>query len=546
MGVHAPEGEDTMSVVIPSFALVTDQNPDEDTLEGSMRRLRELQELWTGNHNQRERWQALQHIADGGALSILEGMPAEDPQHFADKPKMVADILGQILERMASLYSADPAREMSQAGEDDWAQAALWDFGDGLSCVLYDADRLAHLMGTVVARCEYAIQDEPLDVPGIMRGEVEVDTSRDGIRVELFTRDRYIALSHPDDGRFASAHLLHIATNVVQAQGGVEYQDVFHFYDRHHFARVWWDRAPSGRIVGAMVGVDPHRSHDGWQNIEDVQFIPLDYAPPIVPLRLSRAEHSYEVDGILGPEDDLLETIAGLERYFTELMWTALLQRGQPYAIGDIQSWLMSPNSPIVLEEGGLFGIEANSANLSGMVATVEFLLGLLANSLSLPADTFRIVQSDSSLALQFNTGAIRQRLERHKKQTARWERDIHRVAAARYNAARGTAHTGAVRIEHRPLTPALSQADRVALASFEHEKGLASDVEIKRLLSPGLSVREAQASVDAGKADKAGRVAQAALIAGHAQDMEGAEDDDEAPDMDESRGDAESGDDAN
>jgi hypothetical protein len=420
---------------------------------------------WDHTVASRSNWATAIRFAQGGQRRLLRGMPAEDGLHFDHKPKVTVNILGQIVTARSRLYIRDPVRAMLNEAETEWAQNTMWHSSSPLTAALLDIDWLTVLTGTVA---------------------VLTRLSKDRANRERFeqipiTRDRFVAVAHEDDPRKAAAYLVLV--------GSTSDAWIFRYYDD-----VFTARFERPRAMPDSLEILPAYTAGGWP--KTLAFKPHGFeTAPIDLVTNTKPTTDHMVDGVLGPDHDLIETCRSLNDMVTEIVWTAKLQRGQPWCVGKPQSFMLAPDSLFEVDEAGSFGITPNAADLTGMLAVVQAMLDMLTGAHGLPPHTFSpasLISSDSSKVLLAGRTALLEHHAAHAHAAAQWERDLHATAAAQWNATHRTNYTGELKIEFVPTAPILNSSERLAQVALEVDKGLTTKARAIRQLHPDLTEAEA------------------------------------------------------
>ncbi len=516
--------------------LVQDQAFTEDDEETLARRQNELQRLWDDSDMQKGRAAIRGKIerARGQNLTSLETawarMPDEPAFHALAKIKMAPNVIGDALDLFSYLYNTEPVRTM-KGGKTSakWARNVLWDYEDGLTATLDEADWYVRLLGQVLLYEQFVSDKGP---------HADEDTSS-GIALTYLTPDRYLFLSNTDRPDIIDAVWILVSERMVASQtssngdpndhGAVIQR--FHYWDDTHHTE--WDRrvpfttndtlSTSANWLAVDLSADP--SVTTLVQKHGYGVVPVVWLPNEIP------PAGYAPIGMGGA--DLLRHSVEVGRLVTEYLFTAALSRGQPYIKGGSQrdektTGTLAPDS--IIDTDGDFGIAASGADLGGMKDALNTALYLFAISVGLPPDTWRI--DGPSIETGVSVYARRVRIvEDRKKRTrlafSKWEKPTHVIAAKIWQKHTGETIDGRVEsVEYAITPPVLTAEQRLQQAAFELDKALAGRAEIKRDLHPSLSPEEVAkrlllAEEDAAKATPETVVAGRDLDNGEAATLE-------------------------
>lgn len=474
---------DTYTSTAPSDRDIDDRRgvelPDETTVELApllRERVEQLQRSWGESSGDRRRIKEILEFAAGDQLSTAPKMPNETAEHWAQKPRVAPNFLGVALDKTATLYTSSPVRTVPRASQ--WRRI-LW---NGLDATLQQQDRDVMLTGTLAC----VLLPE-------FNGELQPSTADENptaLRPLYFTPDRWVAVPDPTEPTRPSAVAIHWRT--VRGDRGSEHE-IHYYWDATTFAilRDW-----------EIQWAQPH----GFGLC------------PVAMLRnsLERGLYGRAVGG-----RDLIENARAICGYMRELVHTARLQRGQPYAKGPLENPALGPDIVLQVDEGGDFAYANNGADLPGMLDTLDRMLAAFALTLGLPRGSLQLTGTLDLAADHTDLARFRQA---RRPVAQQWERDIHRVAAAQWSYYTDAPRwdTSDLHVAYVEEPPPMSVGERLQLAEFGLVNGLRDEYATARSLWPHLSEAEIRSMVDAGLAAQERRATQQATIAGHARDVDG------------------------
>ena len=438
-----------------------------------------LKRRWEKNTDKRKNAKKLLNMAEGSWRGAIPKMPAEPDWHAESHTPFAPNLLGLALKQLSHLYDEEPIRTCDLEAEQTWAEAKLWQWGLGLSVAMERADRMVRLLGTCLLYPIWrpspdSVRDLRAALLRVTSGnEPEANNSveEDGVEVLVVTRNQFEALPNELDPRHIEAAIVWMGCDEVELEGGLKKTvDVHHYWDREFFA-VLRDFVP---VVLAEDGSDiiPHGMPDH----------------PFVIARNDESGHGLEAAGWGG--DDLYANLLAVGSLLREYGRTGKLQRGQPVVVGQVTNPVLAPDAILQIDAGGSFEIVANAANLDGMRDCCTTHLELLSRCLGLPSRTWRLDDGNSAsgIAIALDRADLEDDRRARIKLTRAWERAVHRKAAVAYNAARGTAWSGIVRVSYRPIPQIVSFDERLKRLEFLRAQGLIGDIDTLRELYPDAS----------------------------------------------------------
>jgi hypothetical protein len=425
-------------------------------------------------------------FASGDQISQIPRSPFEGSESFARRIKFSPNLLGFIIDKLALLYDESPTR----TGEDEERTArwhdVSWDYGeDGLSAVLKDAEMLAFLTGTALVWRAYTPTDQgPRELASIFSEQNQtLDTTHAGIEGVVFGRHEITILPNREDPKWIDAVLVHIATEVVKGPYSAQKVEVFHF----------WNDSVWGVVEVNSVGVKVPKfrgvmSPDGEGPIRPV--VEHHYGRlPFVPVYLKRPKKRTYGTPLGGR--DLLANFVAIARAWTELAHTAMLQRGQPWYIGDSQpeSNVLSPYALWHAKGTGTFGIASNAANIEGMLEVLSLMERVLAVTSGAPARSFRFesTQAESGVAIVADRSELEDWRQSRIAVMKRVEATIENIDLTVWDT-----HTaedlGAATVAYKDWTPPKTNQERREQANAEWERNLSSPDDYLADTRPELS----------------------------------------------------------
>lgn len=448
----------------------------------SLSQIATLKDQWNDNADDRKRARRLHDMALGDWADRIPRMPAEPANRAAERPKYAPNFLGQALRALDTLYSEEPDRAIPDSEQtEEWAERALWGFGLGLSTTLARADSLTLLLGTsLLVPAWKAAPDAARSLRAALLGdERTVDASADGVEVLCLARYQFEILANELDPRHAEAVLI--------LMGAHDGKPVHHYWDRENFAR--------------LVDFKPQPIGDG---AETIVAHGLDDHPCVV-CRNDEAELSTYSSGWGGA--DLEKNLLAIGSLFREYGWTAKLQRGQPYIVGEATQLILAPDAAWELKAGGTAGILANNANLTGQRDALMLHLQAWAQTVGLPARAFSFGadrQAMSGIAIALDQQEITAHRNRRQKTTRLWEGAVTRKAAMLYTAARQTNRLQTVpldpsslSIKYQPLPTIVTFEEKRQRLEFLASHGWLAPEDALAELYPDISADEIAARIE-------------------------------------------------
>lgn len=453
------------------------------------KRIMQLFELWDDEDQIAERVAASQRLelARGDQNKYIRPMPAEPPDHFKDKPKFAPGVLKQALRELSYLYDEEPLRTLEDAAAEEWAERAVWRFGMGLSTALAHAHSLSRLTGNVLGLVVHKLHPDAalnygdwLHTKDTELGEEppEFPADSDGFEVIPITRNRFEVLHNRFDERLISACIVLLSRH----KNGASYTERFAYWDNTMFAVI--SRESTSR-EHTVLSVEEHKRG----------------AMPVVPLRFDEGSSTWHNPLGLWGGEDLFAKVQAISEIFTEYLWTAKLQRGQPWIQGDSKNLGLAPDHFIKLRNDANFGIAQNGANLAGMWEAIENALGSLAKDLGLPSKSLSISYDSaaSGIAIALDREELRDDRRSQEKNVREWERKI-LSNCARQAEARGLGifDVSNFSIEYREPPLRLTEDQKITRLKFEVENGLATREDLVRELHPHLTEDQIAARLEA------------------------------------------------
>lgn len=438
------------------------------------------QQRWDSDRARRAAAAKLFAMAGGDQIRHIPKMPAEPESHNKTKPRFAPNLLGFALSQLSYLYDEEPKREMETPEEQEWAQRALWEYGDGLDAVLAFGDTATRLGGLALAHVCYRpardaalvqrraiLEDEPL----------ERDPNTDGVELIIYERDRFCVVTDELDPRRPVAVLVQVTQRDERdsATQAVSHVQRMHFWSREHFATL--ERTGSGSDGAWKLVGSPYEHSIG--------------ALPFVVMRNALGSSELEPRLATWGGEDLVDNICATNSVWTEYFHTARLQRGQPWSRGDLKTNTLAPDAIIQMPPDGDFGIAGNQANLTGMRETIETGLGFLSKTLGLPARSLTLNDSgaQSGVAITLSRAELADDRRSREKLARTWEREAHHLAALVYNAWTDEARRGdLVRVEYTEPTVEMSASEKREQLKFELDYGLIGKRDAIRRLYPAMS----------------------------------------------------------
>jgi len=449
--------------------------------------------VWQSSEDRDRRSLAARRLRymSGDQANEIPGMPDETPLHKARKPTFAPGILQLAARVMSYLYSVPAVRTTGDPSLDETWDRVLWSYSDEVDGVLRDIDPQVRILGQVQLLLQYSpSMSMARDYAALLAGAGRPASGSDGMEAIPITPDRCAVVASSTDPRVADAMVLDVGPSKTKPGR------ILHYWDPACFAVIDTGQAGGWKLLPTLV------------NGKEELVLEHKYGRvPVVEARNCRVYDRYWAPGIGGP--DLLVNVDTINRMLTEYLWTALLQRGQPWARGLRESIGLAPDSVWKLDDGpsSACGIMTGGANLPGMREAVATALHSFAKCLGLPPRAFQLEQIDS----QSGVAIWLDRQELHDDRLDRaaiarqWERGIHETAKAVWSAHTGESLPLPVDVTYPDPIPRPSHDQARELARLELDYSLSNRVEAVLMLHPDLSVEEAEARVAAADADTVG-----------------------------------------
>ena len=389
-------------------------------------------------------------------------MPGESLEHLAGRPRFSPRFFARALDLLGSTYTRPAVRSGESGG--------LWTAGVGLDAVMAEADRESLIGGTALLL--------------LVRGTDRV------VRPMVVGRDRYVAAATgPDPRQITEVYVL------------------------------WRESAASSVIAGTTAtgadyvyadqnGATLYRAN-GEQEAIDIAFAAL-------PSTIATTDWT----GVPLGGQTLIDSLRAIRLLLEEIIWTGLLQRGQPVVYDpDRVPAGQGPDVPWVLDRDSRAEILANNANLSGMLAVLQVCLDSLSTAWGLPRQQFVVasIQAPYSAAvLQAIQAELESTLQARQQVLRQWERAAHAL---------WTAYTGIPcrldSISYPAPPPPMTTTEMLAVVRAEAELGLVPRIAQLATLEPHRTEAEIRRLVEEAESERADVAAQQAAVAGHALPQE-------------------------
>lgn len=480
-------------------------------VERSQQRLERLRRVRDSEEDRTRRADAALRLRyyHGESEGLVERMPHEDDDSWRVRPKFVPNILAHALGELSRLWAECPTRSVesetqrpadaeSEPGEtaEDAAEGrwrdVLWTYGTGLDGTMREAQPLARLLGAMHVLVQYTPSlSAPRDPAAVLAGvepELDEDEARPGLELVPILPDRTVVLPHDHDPRHALA-VMYLARQYIRTGDGVTGSTtrtvtVWHYWDAEHWAVLEDD----GTSTGSLRAVPQENPDTG----EMIEWHPHPYGRiPVVPLRWHTPSDRYWPAPLGGA--DLLENLRAVASLWSQYLWTAMLQRGQPAADEDVQgNGGLAPDS-IIVAPG--FRIVPNAADLTGMRDALQTTLGILSRTLGLPSRSLRLDDSggQSGVGIAMDRAELEDDRQASEVVGKGWERSIHRIGSRVWAPHTGERLPPRVETEFAPFSIPLTADQRVARVTLELDRGLMSRLEAKLELHPGMAVERAE-----------------------------------------------------
>ena len=442
------------------------------------RDLATLQQLW----DEREQFNAvvcqLTDIAAGRQLYSRATFMNERPEHRDQRPAFLPRLFGRAVDLASSTYQRSVARESTSRTA--WEQV-LWQPSDGLplDVAMAEADQAALLGGASLI-----VLRTVMDGAGLAR-----------IQQFVIPADRWVGLHDPSDpSKLAAIYAL--------------WSD---------------DRLP--RISELYSSAQPIKPT--WLYLDDKWQVYGTAAPEqhnfgVIPAVVyPNALHTMRIDADPIGGLDLVSTIRTLHMTFEQVLYAALLSRGQLVVYGDAKRVSsMGPDAPMELDQDDRAETLRQNADLQGMLAVYQTALNTLCASWSLPPNFFNVVSQqppNSAAVLQVSSAQLESYLVQRQKTAKTVERRLHRTAAAMADAV-GVRLDPDVRTEYPVAPMVLTPAEKQAELSLALDKGLISRRIAAVALRPHLPPAVVVGGVAAAEAERERDTELAAFVAGRTQ----------------------------
>lgn len=471
--------------------------------------VRALENIWKSEADKSRRAyaEALLRVHRGDALGagLVKSLPYEDSEHARLKGKYAPPLLPHAVRQLSFLYDLSPKRSLAEeddAMRQEW-QRVLWTYGSGINETNKTALPLVKLLGQVEMVPAYLPgPDAVADLAAVMAGQRMADWAEDedGIEWRIHTPDRCCAVSTSLDPTVAEAVAIRMGKQALRGPDGKAVTvDVFFFYDAKYWALIGagtnslgaWAPIPTVGSDGIAV---PYHEHGAVRL-------------PVLAARRRRdpSQQSYWATPLGGL--DLLETLSTCYTLWTEYLWIARLQRGQPVLTGSKKiDGGLSPESVIICEDpGSSFAILQNAADLAGIRDALVSSLEILAKTLGLPSRTYRLqdTAAQSGVAIMMDRAELDDERRNDEVVWAQIERAQHRMAAEIYEYHRNRQGLSVpvldprVTVEYQPVTVPMTASETLTQVLAELDRGLMSRSEAKAALHPALDPAQVQALLD-------------------------------------------------
>jgi hypothetical protein len=332
------------------------------------------------------------------------------------------------LKQLNYLYDRAPFRSMTNENETEWARKRLWDYGDGIDCAFSVVDRLSRLNGEgLLYFCAKDSPDAASAITSTMSGQEPANNSNPGIEVLAIPRSHYECALNPLDPRIVDAVLIQLDDS--ETNPGFIYWDAY--------------------IVQYIVGGHPQTVGESGEDYLEHGYGAIPAIRVLNSLDWSQARKPIGLGG-----DDLIGNLQSIGSLFREYSWTARLQRGQPWSVGQIRDAVLAPDAIIQVEPGGSFGITANSADLAGQREAILLHLEAFSRSLGLPSRTFRLDEREaaSGVAIIADRADLEDDRRSREKLFRGVERHAHKLAGQIWSATEGENISGDLQsVVYRP-----------------------------------------------------------------------------------------------
>lgn len=483
----------------------------QDPIDASLERLEEISTLRKlGEEEERRRHaRKLIKIINDDIDWLVTGMPDESRTHRRDKPHFLPSFVPHVMRKLSRIYAEGPSRSHEDDSEVEQWERILWGYGDtSLTSAIRSILPKAILCGQVLVMPAYEpVPDWPASLQALLSGEDlgEPDAEADGLALRVWTPDQCVVLEDRNDPRYAEAMILQMGRRHV------ENRDARTTRDRNREVERWW-------YFDAVHFCELDISTTGMERVSD--FMPHGYGRiPVVPLRTKDATDLDCYWQQTWGGESLIPSLEGLYQYIVELMWTALLQRGQPVIYSDdhgqVKAARLAPDDRWDLAPQDKAEILAGNANLTGMQEIQQNALFQWAKTKGLPTSIFRLepTQAASGVAIALENEDITEQENALAEVMTQREIAIARAGLAVYNQHRRVRGLGIVEltpdgitITYPPRVLPMSADERSRRAEMLHGKGLMADVDFVLTLMPELSRNEAEAMIERAEEEQAAR----------------------------------------
>jgi len=532
--------------------------------ETAQAQVNRLKKRWTNREHLRLYHEVLQDAYEGYWARRQPKNP-DEPSWHADptrRPPFGPNIVYQIVSMLSGLYDREPLRimagdsESDQQDEQEWARDRLWEWGNGLSAGMAEGVDMATLHGVVLLgvywrptenaatdirrivleRRDAALESmqrpdgeeivrygdesgppaQDADLAGTSAGgsgdgaeegasiasDMDVDLEglnleEQGIEVLPILPFDFEVLPNENDPRRIEAVIVRIGeTKCAQTTGRESIshaerdKDIsdFHYWDSKYYAR--------------LRNFEPVPIGPGGEKFIEHNFGVI----PFVPVRWRQTSRRFWVSGKGGY--DFLGNIYAIGRLWREYMFTAALQRGQPYVKGDLKEQpTLSPDAIVKVSEKGDFGIRKNEADLQGMLDAIEFATDAVGQSLGLPKGALRVEVSaaESGIAIALRRAQLDGERVSVERLARGAERQVHRVAAAVWNAVSGDDRLGKLdSIRFQQPLQVLTQDEELRRQQFAYSAGVLSRTDLAREMYPNDSPEALESRIERAEEERA------------------------------------------
>lgn len=445
-----------------------------------------LQQLWS----EREQFAAvvrqLTDIAAGRQLYSRSTFMNERPEHRDQRPAFLPRLFGRAVDLAASTYQRSVSRESSMRGA--W-ERLLWTPDDGLplDVAMAEADQAALLGGAALIVLRPVMNDGKLE------------------RIQQFVipADRWVGLHDPrDPSKLAAVYALWADNRLPRIS------ELFSTSEPIDPTFIYLD---STWIIN---GKGPAVAHGNG------------VLPAVV---FPNSLHTMRIDADPIGGLDLVATIRTLHMTFEQVLYAALLSRGQLVVYGDAKRVsAMGPDAPMELDQDDRAETLRQNADLQGMLAVYQTALNTLCASWSLPPNFFNVVSQqppNSAAVLQVSSAQLESYLLQRQKTIKTVERRLHRTASV-IAASADVQLDPDVRTEYPVAPMVLTPAEKQAELALSLDRGLISRRIAAVSLRPHLPPAVVIGGVAAAEAERERDTELAAFVAGRTQGISNGRDD--------------------